>query len=116
MDTAWSRWLVGAWAILATIWLFVAILMLVQTWPLAPGDDSKYFRKTHEEYAFGPTIKGNACIQTASAIKEHFTKFLLFALVPPGFLFVLVCAALWVAGLPFPIFRLGSRGKLPNSK
>ena len=33
MHASWSRWLFGAWAVLTTLWVVVAMLMLIQTWP-----------------------------------------------------------------------------------
>lgn len=117
MDIAWSRWLFGAWAILAAVWLIGATLMLVQTWPEpVRSDRGALFGNAADESISARVIKGQADVRAAPAVREHIKKFLLFAVIPPGFLLALVWAALWIAGLPFPSFRRERRDKLPSSR
>jgi hypothetical protein len=113
MDIVWSRWLVAAWAVIAAVWLAVATLMLVQTWPdpSVGGDQGALFGNAGDE-----ALKGQANVAAASAVGEHIRSFLLFAIIPPGFLLALVWAALWVVGMPFPSLRRGRRDKLPSSR
>jgi hypothetical protein len=115
VDTAWSRWLVGAWAVLAITWLLVATVMLVQTWPDARsgGDSAVLFGNPTHEFVFDRAMKGQATVRAAPAVREHIKQFLLFTIVPPAFLLVLVCVALRIAGLPFPSFRSAQQAKLP---
>src|SRR5262245_33422832 len=115
MDAAWSRWLVGAWAVLAITWFFVAAVMLVHTWPDARsgGDSAVLFGNPTHEFVFDRAMKGQATVRAAPAVREHIKQFMLFTIVPPAFLFVLVCAALRIAGLPFPYFRSTERAKAP---
>jgi hypothetical protein len=117
MEAAWSRWLVGAWAIAAVAWLAVATLLLVQTWPQPPvaGDEQMLFGAGDEGPLISRVIKGHTNVQVSRAERRHFAKFLLYAVMPPGFLFAVVWAALWVAGLPFPSFRRMRRDKLSDS-
>jgi hypothetical protein len=84
----WSRWVFGVWAIATAVWLFVATLMLVH-WP---------------ETVARP-FEGQTYVRAIPVVGEHATKFLLFAAIPPAFRFVLCCAGLWIAGLPFPYSR-----------
>lgn len=113
MDMAWTRWLVAAWAVIAAVWLAMATLMLVQTWPepSVSGDPGALFGNAGDE-----ALKGQVDVAAGPAIREHIRNFLLFAIIPPGFLLALVWAALWVVGMPFPSLRRGRRDKLPSSR
>ena len=84
-EIGWSRWVFGVWAIATVVWLFVAMLMLVH-WP----------------ETLGRPFEGQTYVGAIPVVGERATKFLLFAAIPPAFLFVLCCAGLWNAGLPFP--------------
>jgi hypothetical protein len=118
MDIAWSRWLVAAWAVIAAVWLAMATLLLVQTWPepSVGGDQGALFENAGDEALSGRAMKGQANVPAAPAVREHIRSFLLFAIIPPAFLLALVWAALWVVGLPFPSLRRGQRDKLPSSR
>jgi predicted PurR-regulated permease PerM len=112
MSTTWSRWLFGVWAVVAAVWLVVATILLVQTWPDALSDRAGMLGDAGDESLFAQAGAG-----TGSAVAQHMRRFLLVAIVPPGFLLVIVCIGLWIAGLPFPSFRRGSRdkGSLPRA-
>ena len=109
METVWSRWLLGAWAVLTVAWLLLAALMLVHTWPDPSLDDRQMLWGDAGE---GPLRAGTAA---SGAAKEHFTRYLVFALLPPVFLLGLICIGLWIAGLPFPTLRPARRSKVSNS-
>ena len=111
MNIAWSRWLFGAWAALAAVWLVVATLMLVQTRP-EPRGAPFGVTETQDESAFGQMMKGQVSIRA----RQHIRNFLLFAILPPGFLLLLVLAGLRIAGLPFPSLRREGRDKLPSPR
>ena len=118
MNMAWSRWVLGAWAVVAAAWLVVATLLLVQTWPEPSftSEQGGLLGYTEDESMSGRPMKGQAGVRASPGVREHIRYFLLFAVVPPGFLLVLVCAGLWIAGLPFPSLRRGGRDKLPSSR
>jgi hypothetical protein len=117
MNASWSRWLFGAWAAIAALWILLAALMLIQTWPeqsvrIERGDA---ISNRSDEAMSDFAVRGNAG-GTSSAAMDHVKKFLLFALLPPVFLLVLVMLALWVGGLPFPWIRRDRRDHLPSSR
>jgi hypothetical protein len=117
MHASWSRWLFGAWAVLATLWVLMAMLMLIQTWPepsfrIERGD---VIGNLEDESLSGGAMRGSTGGATSVAA-DHVRKFLLLALVPPGFLLVLVLAALWIGGLPLPYSRRERREQLTNSR
>ena len=117
MHASWSRWLFGAWAVVATLWVLVAMLMLIQTWPepsfrVEPGD---VIQNRSDEALSDQVVRGNAGGATPEAA-DHVKKFLLLALLPPGFLLLLVLAALWIGGLPFPYSRRERRDQLGTSR
>ena len=117
MHASWSRWLFGAWAVVAALWLLVAMLLLIQTWPepstrVEHGD---LVGNRSDETMSGKAVRGNAG-GAPSAAGDHIKKFLLFALLPPGFLLVLVLVALRIGGLPFPWLRRDRRDQLTNSR
>jgi hypothetical protein len=118
MDIAWSRWLVGAWAVVAIVWLAIATLMLIQTWPdpSIGSDQGALFGNAGDEAMSVRATQGQANVRVDPAVREHIRNLLLVAVIPPVFLFMLVCAALWIAGLPFPSVRQGRRDKLPSSR
>ena len=111
MNIAWSRWLFGAWAVLAAVWLVVATLMLVQTRPEHRGPPFGV-TETQDESAVAQMMKGQVSIRA----RQHIRNFLLFAILPPGFLLLLVLAGLRIAGLPFPSLRREGRDKLPSPR
>jgi hypothetical protein len=96
----WSRWVFGVWAIATAVWLIVATLMLVQVWP----------------ETLGRPLEGQTHIRAIPIVGEHATKFVPFAAIPPAFLFVLCCAGLWIAGLPFPYSRQERKTRSRGSK
>jgi hypothetical protein len=117
MNASWSRWLFGAWAAIAALWILLAALMLIQTWPeqsvrIERGD---VIGNRADEAMSDLAVRGNAA-DASSAAMDHVKKFLLFALLPPAFLLALVMVALWVGGLPFPWIRRDRRDHLPNSR
>jgi hypothetical protein len=117
MHASWSRWLFGAWAAIAALWMLLAALMLIQTWPeqsvgIERGD---IIGNRSDEAISDLAARGNAA-GTSAAAMDHVKKFLLFALLPPAFLLALVMVALWVGGLPFPWIRRDRRDHLPNSR
>jgi len=117
MNASWSRWLFGAWAAIAALWILLAALMLIQTGPeqsvrIERGD---VIGNRSDEVISDLAVRANAG-GASSAATDHVKKFLLFALLPPAFLLVLVVVALWVGGLPFPWFRRDRRDQLPNSR
>ncbi|HEU4379177.1 MAG TPA: hypothetical protein VFR73_11440 [Hyphomicrobiaceae bacterium] len=117
MHASWSRWLFGAWAVVATLWVLVAMLMLVQTWPdpsfrIERGD---VIGNLEDESLSGQAMRGNAGGPPSGAA-DHVKKFLLLALLPPGFLLLLVLIALWIGGLPLPYSRRDRREQLTNSR
>jgi hypothetical protein len=118
MNASWSRWLFGAWAAIAALWVLLAALMLIQTWP----EQSVRFERgdvignRSDEAISDLAVRGNAGGASSAAAMDHVKKFLLFALLPPAFLLVLVMVALWVGGLPFPWLRRDRRDHLPNSR
>ena len=117
MHANWSRWLLGAWAAIATLWVLVAMLMLVQTWP-DPSfrvERGNVIGNLEDESLSTRAMRGNAGGATSDAA-GHVKKFLLLALLPPGFLLLLVLMALWIGGLPFPYSRRDRRDQLTNSR
>jgi hypothetical protein len=98
-ETGWSRWVFGVWAVATAVWLFVATLMLVH-WP----------------ETVGRPFEGQTFVRAIPVVGDHATKFLLFALIPPAFLFVICCAGLWIAGLPFPYSRQERAARSRGSK
>jgi len=118
MNMTWSRWVFGAWAVVAAVWLVVATLLLVQTWPQpsVTSGQGGLLGYTEDESMAGRPIKGQAGVRASPGVRERIRYFLLFAVVPPGFLLALVCAGLWIARLPFPSWRRGGRDKLPSSR
>ena len=117
MHASWSRWLFGAWAVLTTLWVVVAMLMLIQTWPeptfrVERGD---VIGNLEDESLSGGAMRGNAGGAPSEAA-DHIKKFLLLALLPPGFLLAIVLIALWIGGLPFPYSRRDRREQLDNSR
>ena len=103
-EMGWSRWVFGVWAVVTAVWLVVATLMLVQTWPGAPVGRERValFGDATQGFVFGRQFERQPHVRAAPVVGEHLTKFLLFAAIPPAFLFALCCAGLWIAGLPFP--------------
>jgi hypothetical protein len=103
MNAIWSRWLLGAWAVLTVVWLVGAVLILVHAWPepSVSGDQEQFFRSTANDVA----LSAQPGSRLAPAEREHIKRFVLLAILPPGFLFALVWFSLWVAGLPFPSLR-----------
>ena len=107
MNTAWSRWLVGAWAVVAVVWLVVATLLLVQTMPEPAFEASRgtVIAETTEGSAPSAVMRGQAGARAAPAVREQIKRFLVFAVLPPAFLFALVLLGLRIAGLPLPSLR-----------
>lgn len=117
MHASWSRWLFGAWAVLATLWVLMAMLLLIQTWPeptfrVERGD---LIGNLEDESLSGRAMQGNAGGETPEAA-HHIMKFVLLALLPPGFLLAIVLVALWIGGLPFPYSRRDHQEQLTNSR
>ena len=115
MHASWSRWLFGVGWVAAVI--AGDMLLLVQTWPepstrVEHGD---LVGNRSDETMSGQAVRGNAG-GAPSAAGDHIKKFLLFALLPPGFLLVLVLVALRIGGLPFPWLRRDRRDQLTNSR
>jgi hypothetical protein len=100
MDITWSRWLFGAWAVVTALWLLVATLMLVQTWPeiSVARDSGVLFGGSKHEFVLGGI---------RVALGENISTLLLFVLIPPGFLLAILWLGLRIVGLPFPSFRQG---------
>jgi hypothetical protein len=105
MHSAWSRWFLGAWAAVTVLWLVVASLLLVQTWPEPrfAVDRGTVIGSATDGSAKTMTAQGSA--RASPAVREHIVKFLLFAVLPPGLLLAFVLAGLKVAGLPLPSWR-----------
>jgi hypothetical protein len=89
----------GVWALATVVWLFVAMLMLV-----------------HSPETLARPFEGQTFVRAIPVVGEHATKFLLFALIPPAFLFVICCAGLWIAGLPFPYSQQERAARSRGSK
>jgi hypothetical protein len=94
--------------VVAIAWLLLATLMLVQTWPEPSLDRQMLWGDTGE----GP-LRASATV--SGAAKEHLTRYLAFALLPPAFLLALIYIGLRIAGLPFPALRPARRDKASNS-
>jgi hypothetical protein len=115
MNSAWSRWLFGAWAVVAVVWVVVATLLLVQTMPEPAFEASRgtVIANTTDGSAPGAVMRGQASARAAPAVREQIKRFLLYAVLPPAFLFALVLLGLRIAGLPLPSLRrappLGAR-------
>ena len=107
MNSAWSRWLFGAWAVVAVVWLVVATLLLVQTMPEPAFEASRgtVIANTPDGSAPGAVMRGQAGVRAAPAVREQIKRFLLYAVLPPAFLFALVLLGLRIAGLPLPSLR-----------
>ena len=69
MNIAWSRWLFGAWAVLAAVWLVVATLMLVQTRPEHRGPPFGV-TETQDEFGVRPDDEGASQHSRATARQE----------------------------------------------
>lgn len=109
MTTVWSRWLLGAWAVATAVWLMVATLMLVQTWPepslrSAEGTPSRFDR----------AMRGQ--VGAATSVQRHIATSLLVALLPPGILLMLVLGGMRFAGRPLPSLRQAAREKSSRAK
>ena len=107
MNSAWSRWLFGAWAVVAAVWLAVATLLLVQTMPEPAFEASRgtVIANTADGSAPSAVMRGQAGVRAAPAVRELIKRFLLYAVLPPAFLFALVLLGLRIAGLPLPSLR-----------
>jgi hypothetical protein len=103
----WSRWVFGVWAVVTAVWLVVATLMLVQTWPeTSVGRDGvALFGDATDDLVFGRPSEGRTHVRATPVTGGRLARFLLLAAIPPAFLFVLCCVGLWIAGLPFPYSR-----------
>jgi hypothetical protein len=102
MNMAWSRWLVGVWAVMAALWLVTATLMLIHAWPEPlPGDHSEFYSNAGEHLASGRRIKAQCSLQADPATRRHILNFLLLALLPPAFLLLMIWAGLRLAGCRF---------------
>jgi hypothetical protein len=111
MAMAWSRWLLVVWAVATAVWLAMATLMLVHTWPEPVGTDPRaLFGNAGDEGIAGRAVKAGARVHA----KQHIESFLLLAVLPPLFLLLLIGAALRILGLPFRPIRRGGRGKLSS--
>ena len=110
MHSAWSRWLFGAWAAATVLWLVVASLMLVQTWPKPAVETNRgtLIGSTTEGSPPGAVMTAQARPRAAPAVREHILKFLAFAVLPPGLLLAFVLAGFKIAGLPLPSLRRGA--------
>jgi hypothetical protein len=117
MHANWSRWLFGAWALIAAVWVLMAMLMLVHTWPepTLRVDRGDPMVNLEDESLSGGVMRGSADGVTSEAT-DHIKKFLLLALLPPGFLLAIVLVALWIGGLPFPYTRRDRQEQLGNSR
>ena len=107
MHSAWSRWLFGAWAAATVLWLVVASLILVQTWPKPAFETNRgtLIGSTTEGSQPGAVMTAQARPRASPAVREHILKFLAFAVLPPGLLLAFVLAGFKIAGLPFPSLR-----------
>jgi hypothetical protein len=117
MHANWSRWLFGAWALVATLWVLMAMLLLIQTWPEPTFrvEQSNAIENLEDESLSGGAMRGSTAGAPLEAA-DHIKKFLLLALLPPGFLLAIVLIALWIGGLPFPYSRRDRREQVGNSR
>ena len=109
MVTVWSRWLLGAWAVATAVWLVVATLMLVQTWPepsLRSATDTS-FEQMATPSQIGRAMRGQ--LGAATSVQQHLAIFVLAALAPPAILLMFVLGGLKLAGLPLSSLRRAAR-------
>jgi hypothetical protein len=116
VSVAWSRWLVGVWALMAALWMVIATLMLIHAWPEPmPGEHSGLYGSADEDLASRRAMTAQSNIQADPATRRHILNFLLLAFLPPAVLLLLVWAGLRVAGLPFPSFRADPQDRRSRS-
>jgi hypothetical protein len=116
MVTVWSRWLLGAWAAATAIWLVVATLMLVQTWPepsLRSANDTS-FEQMETPSQIGRAMRGQ--LGGATSVQKHLAIFMLATLAPPAILLMFVLAGIRLAGLPLPSLRQAARKRSARPK
>jgi hypothetical protein len=111
MLTVWSRWLLGAWAVATAVWLVVATLMLVQTWPEPSlrSADGASFEQMATPSQIGRAMRGQ--LGAATSVQQHVAIIVLVTLVPPAFLLMVVLGGIRLAGLPLPSLRQAVRKK-----
>jgi hypothetical protein len=116
MTTVWSRWLLGAWAVATAVWLLVATLLLVETWPapLRVGPDTALMGKLEAPSLLERAVQGRTGAGVAPGVWGHVKNVLLLAILPPAILLAFVLASMRLAGLPLPFGRPHERR--PNSK
>jgi len=109
MITVWPRWLLGAWAIATAVWLVVATLMLVQTWPEPSlrGADATSLEQMAAPSQIGRAMRGQ--LGTATSVQQRFAFFVLVTLAPPAILLMFVLGGIRLAGLPLPSLRQAAR-------
>jgi hypothetical protein len=111
MTTVWSRWLLGAWAVATVVWLMVATLMLVQTWPepsFRSAMGSTLGQMTTSS-RLDAALRGQ--VGAATTIQERIATILLITLSPPVILLMLVLGGMRFAGLPLPSLRRAARNR-----
>jgi hypothetical protein len=116
MVTVWSRWLLGAWAAATAVWLVVATLMLVQTWPepsLRSANDTS-FEQMETPSQIGRAMRGQ--LGGATSVQKHLAIFMLATLAPPAILLMFVLAGIRLAGLPLPSLRQAARKRSVRPK
>ena len=116
MTTVWSRWLLGAWAVATAVWLMVATLMLVQTWPEPSlrSAEGAPFGQMGTPSRFDRAMRGQ--VGTATSVQQHIATIVLVALLPPGILLMFVLGGMRFAGLPLPSLRQAAQEKSSRAK
>jgi hypothetical protein len=116
MITVWSRWLLGAWAVATAVWLVVATLMLVQTWPepsLRSADGTSFEQMTTPSQ-IDRAMRGQ--LGAATSVQQHLAFFVLVTLAPPAILLMFVLGGIRLAGLPLPSLRQAARKRAARPK
>jgi hypothetical protein len=116
MTTVWSRWLLGAWAVATAVWLVVATLMLVQTWPepTLQSADRAPFGQTGTPSRIDGAMRGR--VGAATNVPRPIATALLIALLPPAILLMLVLGGMRLASLPLPSLRQVARKRSARAK
>ena len=116
MTTVWSRWLLGAWAAATAVWLVVATLMLVQTWPeptLQSAERAPFGQPGTPAWIDG-AMRGR--VGAATNLPRPIATALLIVLLPPAILLVLVLGGMRLVGLPLPSLRQLARTRSSRAK